>query len=518
VNKVNHGRRTFLQMTAGAAASAPLFGLAGRALARPSDFDPSFGTATEAMAALERRRISSRELMAHVFARIARINPSLNAFVTLLEEQAMLAAAAADEARMRGGRALGRLHGLPVLMKDVFMTAGVRTTSGSLQYKDYVPTEDAAVVARMKRAGAIIIGKTNTPELALDWQTFNEVAGQTNNPWDLTRTPGGSTGGGAAALATGMGFLETGSDMGGSLRTPAHFTGVYGHKPSLDLVPTFGHIMPPPTSQLWTNPLVVMGPLARSADDLALSLLAIAGPEQAALRWTLPAPRKTRLSEYRIGCMLDDPFCAVDPEVKEVLQQAVDALRGAGVQVVEGWPEGVSLPASFDLYLFMAGGLQGNAVSPEQRAQFNELVRQGNTQDPYILGVTASHYEYTLKDQQRLIQRARWQHYFRSFDAFLCPVHFIPAFPHDHRLPRNTRSLVTSDGSTRAYNENMKWVSPATLAGLPATAAPVGFTRRGLPVGIQIIGPYYEDGTPIDVARGLTELVGGFARPPAYAN
>ena len=518
MNKVNHSRRSFLRNTAGAAASIPLLQLGERALARSGGFDPSFGTAVEAMAALESRRISSRELMAHVFGRIARHNPSINAFVTLLEEQAMAAAAAADEARMRGSRQLGLLHGLPVLMKDVFMTAGVRTTSGSLQYRDYVPTQDAAVVARMKRAGAIIIGKTNTPELALDWQAFNDIAGQTNNPWDLTRTPGGSTGGGAAALATGMGFLETGSDMGGSLRTPAHFTGVYGHKPSLDLVPTFGHIMPPPTSQLWTNPLVVMGPMARSADDLALSLQAIAGPEVPALRWALTPPRKTRLSEYRIGYMLDDPFCAVDPEVKEVLQQAVSALRAAGVPLTEGWPEGVTLPASFELYLYMAGALQGNAISAELRAQHNEAVRQGRTQDPYVLGVTASHYDYTLKDQQRLIQRARWQQYFQSFDAFLSPVHFLPAFPHDHRLPRNVRTLTTSDGSTRAYNENMKWITPATLSGLPATSAPVGFTKRGLPVGIQIIGPYYEDGTSIDVARKLTELVGGFERPPAYAD
>jgi amidase len=505
-------RRTFLQISAGASAAVPLLGLSGRALARPAGFDPSFGSACEAMQALETRLISSRELTAHVFARIRQHNPSLNCFVTLLEEQAMQQASEADEARARG-KVLGLLHGLPVLMKDVFLTRGVRTTSGSPRYQDYVPTEDAVVVERMKGQGAILVGKTNLPEDAGDWQSFNAVAGQSNNPWDLTRTPGGSTGGGAAALASGLGFLETGSDFAGSIRIPSHFCGVYGHKPSLDLVPTVGHV-PPAPGQPWTNPIVVAGPLARSADDLTLGLRVLGGPaDQPALRFELPRPRKTRLRDYRIGYVLDDPFAPVDGAVKEVLAGAITALRSAGATLVEGFPEGVSLATTYDLYWYITGGITPTAA---QRAQFEVLVREGRTTDPMMIGAVASHYDYALRDQQRLLERARWQRYFQQFDAFLMPPHILPAFPHDPSLPRNERQLQTSTGP-RPYRDNTKWISIASLTGLPATSAPVGLSKRGLPVGIQIMGPYYEDGTPIDIARQLTELTGGFQAPPAYA-
>lgn len=510
-------RRSFLQLSAGAALAAPLFGLSGSVRARPSSFDPSFGTATEAMAALRARRISSRELTGHVFARIARHNPSLNVFVTLLEEQALRQAAIADEERVRGA-ARGALHGLPVLMKDVFMTAGVRTTCGSPQYQNFVPTEDATVVARMKRAGAILIGKTNMPENASDWQSFNAIAGQTNNPWDLSRTPGGSTGGGAAALAAGMGFLETGSDFGGSIRTPANFCGVYGHKPSLDLVPWAGHIPPPPPpNHLWTNPILVAGPLARSAEDLVLGMSVLAGPDLAGISWNMPRPRKSKLRDYRIGYVLDDPYSPVDEPVKKVLAEAIAALRAEGVTLVEGWPADVSLGATFELYFYNAGAVQGNAIPAAERARLTELVRSGGTTDPYALGVAASHYDYTMKDVQRLRQRAAWQLYFQSFDAFLSPAHFIPAFPHDPSLPRNQRTLLTSTGP-RPYFHNMHWISPASITGLPATAAPIGFTDDGLPVGVQIIGPYYEDGTPIDVAKKLADVLGGFTPPPDYVD
>lgn len=512
MDRTRQSRRSFLQITASASTAVPLLGLQGLVRARPAAFDPSYGSATEAMRALESRVISSRELTAHVFARIGRHNPSLNCFVTLLESQAMQQAAEADEARARG-KQLGLLHGLPVLIKDCFLTAGVRTTSGSPRYKDYVPTEDAILVERIKRAGAIIIGKTNLPEDAGDWQTFNAIAGQTNNPWDLTRTPGGSTGGGAAALASGMGFLETGSDFAGSIRIPSHFCGLYGHKSSLDLVPMFGHV-PPPPGQLWTNPIVVAGPLARSADDLALSLSALGGPvEQPALSFRLPRPRKQRLRDYRIGYVLDDPFAPVEPAVKEVLASAVSALRAEGATLVEGLPEGVSLPRVWELYWFITGAL---TTSPALRAEFEVLVREGRTKDPMMFGAVASSYDYMLRDQQRLQERARWQRYFQQFDAFLMPPHVTTAFPHDPSVPRNQRRLQTSTGA-REYRDNTKWICIASLTGLPATAAPLGLDKSGLPVGIQIMGPYYEDSTPIDIARRLTELVGGFQAPPAYA-
>ena len=218
-------------------------------MARAAAFDPDFGTATQALAALRRGAISSRELTAHVLARIDKVNPALNCFVTVMRDEALAAARRADAQRgkSRGKAArLGPLHGLPVVAKDTYATKGVRTTAGSKLLEQHVPSEDAVVVARLKAAGAVIVGKTNTPEWAGDWQSFNEVAGQSNNPWDLSRTPGGSTGGGAAALAAGLGFLEVGSDIAGSIRIPSHFCGIYGHKPTWNLVPMRGHIPPLP--------------------------------------------------------------------------------------------------------------------------------------------------------------------------------------------------------------------------------------------------------------------------------
>ena len=306
-------RRAFLRAAVGVAAAAPFVSRMSPVDAATGNFDPSFGTATEAVVALRDGVISSRELTQHVFTRIRKHNPKINAFVTLLEEQALAQARQSDEHRSRG-QAAGPLHGVPILIKDTYETAGVRTTCGSRSLENYVPKQDAVVVARLKQAGAIIVGKTNVPEFASDHQSYNDVAGTTNNPWDVTRTPGGSTGGGAAALAAGLGFLEIGSDIAGSIRLPSHFCGVYGHKSTLDIVPQAGHIPPPPGVLPSPAVLPVAGPLARSAADLLFELGIVAGPtgdDARAYRWALPKPRKSSLSQYKVGVVLDDPYCPV---------------------------------------------------------------------------------------------------------------------------------------------------------------------------------------------------------------
>jgi len=513
-------RRSFLQMSGSVAVAAPLLGSLGSAAARPRAFDPNFGSATEALAAMRERVISSRELTAHVFARIRQYNPRVNAFVTLLEAQALEQAARADELRARRGQ-LGPLHGLPILIKDSIETAGVRTTSGAPQYANFVPTADAPAVARLKRAGALLIGKTNLPPLAGDWQTSNTIAGRTNNPWDLTRTPGGSTGGGAAALAAGLGFLELGSDIAGSVRIPSSFCGVYGHKPSHDLIPFRGHI-PPAPGTLSSNVLSDLGPLARSAEDLLLELSITAGPvEEIAYRWAPPKPRRNALRDYRIGYVLDDPFCPVDPPVRAVLEQAVHALRRAGVQLVEGFPrEALPVPITaqemFELYFFLLGTVYAPGFSAEEIATFQEAIRRGVAQG-YAYGAVASHAEWYSRNEARLRLRASWQSYFREFDAFLLPNCFVTAFPHDSStLPPRERTVATSQGP-RPYNDLMKWASFAVVTGLPATSAPVGRTAEGLPVGIQIMGPYHEDLTTLDIAQRMSELLGGFKPPPGYS-
>ena len=517
MSRSRNSRRSFLKAASAVAASAPFISLIPRAGAQTKKFDPSFGTATQAVKALRSGVISSRELTEHVFKRIAKHNPKINAFVTLIEEQAMEQAKKADELTARN-KASGKLHGLPIVVKDSFATAGVRTTSGSKQLEKYLPKDDAIVVARLKAAGAIIIGKTNLPEFAGDWQSYNKVAGVTNNPWDLSRTPGGSTGGGAAALAAGLGFLEIGSDIGGSIRIPSHFCGLFGHKPTLDVVPLAGHIPPPPPGALAPAELPVAGPLARSVEDLLLELGVVAGPapeEAVAYRWTAPKARKSKLSEYKIGFVIDDPYCPVDSQVKEVLAGAVDSLRKGGATLTEGWPKGVNPNAMHDNYLFLLSSILNAALPEAALKQMQEAVNSG-VKNPWLSGATTSHREWGRQTEARYKARAVWQAFFNDHDAFLMPVDFTPAFPHNNTNPDIlARKLTTTEGE-RDYRDQTMWICFATLTGCPATVAPVGRTKSGLPVGIQIMGPYLEDATPIDIASRLTQTIGGFTPPPGY--
>jgi len=480
-------------------------------------FDPNFGTAVQAVDAIRRRVISSRELTSHVFERIKKHNPTLNLFVTLTEEQAMARATQADE-MLAKKKSWGPLHGLPVVVKDVFSTEGVPTTSGSKMLESYTPKEDAVVVARLKAAGAIIVGKTNLPEFGGDWQSFNDVAGTSNNPWDVTRTPGGSTGGGAAALAAGFAFLEIGGDLAGSVRIPSHFCGVYAHRPTIDVVPLRGHIPPPPGVPPVPAEFPTAGPVARSAEDLLLQLGVVAGPdspESLAYRWSLPAPRKTTLPEYRIGYVVDDPFCPVDSPVKDVLSNAIDSLRKSGAHLTEGWPAGVDPSSQYENYSWLLAAFFSVTLPDDAFRKMQRAAGEG-ADDPWVRGTASLHRDWLQQSAQRLNARALWQDYFKTYDAFLMPVSFVTAFPHDHRRDMNARKLRTAGGE-RAYTDIGKWVSFATLTGCPATVAPVGRTNIGLPVGIQIMGPFLEDSTPIDIAMKMADVTGRFVAPPNLA-
>ncbi|HET6149305.1 MAG TPA: amidase family protein [Polyangia bacterium] len=476
-------------------------------------FDPDFGTAREALDALARGAIASSELTAHVFARIKRHNPQLNLFISLAEERAMALAKAADERRARRQR-LGALDGLPIVVKDVFATEGLRTTAGSKKLEAFIPTEDAVVVARAKAAGAIVIGKTNLPEFAGDWQSYNQVAGTSNNPWDGARTPGGSTGGGAAALAAGLGFLEIGGDLSGSLRIPSHFCGVYGHKPTADLVPPRGHIPPPPGVVAPHSELGVVGPLARGADDLRLALDVIAGPdgpEAKALRCALPPPRRDSLAAYRLGYLIDDPYCPVDSGVGRVLSDALDSLRRSGAQLSEGWPAGVDPARQFETFGALLAAFMSQTVPDQEFQELRRGVEKG-AGDPFATGMTVLHRDWLRYGGDRLRARAAWHDYFETHDAFLMPVTFVAAFPHDHTSDMSARRLITAEGS-RPYQDLPRWTAFANLTGCPATVAPVGRTAGGLPVGIQIMGPLFEDATSIDIAARMAAVTGGFVAP-----
>jgi amidase len=441
------------------------------------------GSGADLVHALRNREINSRELLEDYLNRIDELNPALNAVVTLDVDAARAAATAADEATTRG-HDVGVLHGLPITVKDAFETAGLRTTSGAPELAGYVPARDADAVARLRAAGAVVFGKTNLPVFAMDWQSANPVFGVTNNPWDLTRTPGGSSGGAAAAVSAGLTGLELGSDIRGSLRQPAHNCGVFALKPSFGLVPVRGHI-PGPPGTLSAPDMAVAGPIGRSADDLDLALDVLAGPDEAAAtawRLRLPAPRGRSLRDYRIAVWLDDPVCPVDGAVLEVLTAAVEELRRAGAHIDDAMRP-VDLAEASEVFeaLFAARGL----------ARRRELEPRGRA--PPAAG-------------------ARWQQYFTRFDVVLTPVSPVAAIHHDLAGSVDSRT-ITVNGMQRPYTDQSTWTGLAGAAYLPAVAAPVGLARDGLPVGMQVIAPYLEDRTAIDVARHLERLLGGYRRP-----
>src|SRR5947208_4257903 len=491
---------------------------AGAARAAVADLD--FASALEAARAIRRGDVSSVELTTRMLDRIALHNKHLNAIATLAADGALARARAADEARARG-EWWGPFHGVPCTVKDTFEVTGVATTAGSATLKNHIPERDAVVVLRLRRAGPVVLGKTNVPLWASDWQSYNEVFGASNNPWNLARTPGGSTGGGAAALAAGLTYLEPGSDIGGSIRVPAHFCGVYGHKPTQGVVPLRGHIPPPPgTPPSPPSLLAVAGPLARSAADLRAALEVLGGPDEEdarAFRWSLPPARGTRLADYRIGFVLDDPACRVSSDVGEVLARTIEALRRAGAKLEEGWPKGVSPAQQYDTYLYLlnsvfAFNLRDDQVDATRRRAENQ---DGSYAAKQALAWTAPFKHFSAAVSRRNAARAVWQEYFRTHDAFLLPTAFVAAFPHDHSPRIFDRRLTTPEGS-RQYLDLLFWISFATLTGLPATTAPIGLTRDGLPVGIQIVGPHLEDATPIDVAGRLAEVIGGFTPPKGF--
>ena len=293
-----------------------------------------FSGAARLVSAIRNGETSSRELLEVFLARIERFNPSINAVVTLDADRARADADAADAATYAAGP-VGPLHGLPVTVKDCLATAGIRTTCGATALAEYVPAADATVVARLRAAGAIVVGKTNLPPYAGDAQSYNDLFGTTNNPWDVTRTPGGSSGGSAAAIAAGLSALELGSDLGGSLRIPAHFTGIYTLKPTFGIVPLAGHIPPLPGSAIGVD-IAAIGPLSRSADDLDLCLSVIAGPDAAnEVGWKLhlPSARADTLREYRIAAWFDDLHCPIEEDIRTLYRRRIEELRAAGAQI-----------------------------------------------------------------------------------------------------------------------------------------------------------------------------------------
>ena len=466
-------------------------------------------SATELTGLLADRVVSARELLAETRTQVEAVNPALNAVVTVDWDRAEAEAGAADEAAA-AGRSLGPLHGLPMTVKDAVETAGLRTVCGSPDLRDHVPARDAPAVARLRQAGAIVYGKTNVPTMAWDCQSTNPVFGTTLNPWDPERTPGGSSGGAAVAVATGMAGLELGSDLGGSIRIPAHFCGVYGLKPSFGVVPQVGHIPPVPGGAGGEIDMAALGPLARSADDLDLGLSVLAGPSEAdAVGWrlALPGPRASRLADYRIGVWADDPVCSVDTATSTALLQLADDLRAEGAQVVDVSATAPSLAHGLTLFRRLVQHLAGLFMAPEELAAMAAVADKSEWEE----NVTMSARDLFLARGERAAYAAAWGRLFRDVDVVLTPVTPTPAFPHDHE-PDVDRRRILVDGLPRPYGEQFAWLQAPTAAHLPAAVAPLT-SSGGLPIGVQVIGPYLEDRTVIDVCRRLAAVTGGFRAP-----
>ena len=479
-----------------------------------------YASAIEMARAVRQRQVSGVELLDLHLERVHQHNEMLNAIVVLDVERARARARQADAAIARGD-ALGPLHGVPMTVKESFDVAGLPTTWGLPELCDNVASSNATAVDALQNAGAIIFGKTNVPAYLSDWQSFNAIYGCSNNPWDLARTPGGSSGGAAASLAAGMSALEIGSDIGASIRCPAHFCGVYGHKPSFGIVPQRGHWIPGVHAPL---DMLVCGPLARNAEDLALAFEVVAGPEPIdRTAWTLrlPSARKTELKDFRIAVKLDDPNCAVDREVTDCLQVVVDALASVGAKVNDRAHPRIDTVRAHELYTLLLRGASGGMFTDETYAQAFARAGQLRANDQsasanQLRGIVQSHRSWFKAHEQRQALRAAWADFFQDYDVLLCPVASMTAFPHDHR-ERPQRTLVVN-GQVEEFNLHVPgfWAGIASLPYLPATSAPAGRTPGGLPVGIQIVGPYLEDRTTLEFSRLLAEVTDGFVPPPGY--
>lgn len=444
------------------------------------------------VAALADGQVGALELTEAAIARIEDRDRAINAVVVRDFDRARQAAKAADAALARGERR--PLLGLPMTVKESFNVEGLPSTWGSPAFGGWSAPKDSVAVARLKAAGAVILGKTNVPPFLADWQASNPVYGRTSNPWDLGRSPGGSSGGSAAALAAGLSPLELGSDIGGSIRVPAAFCGVYGHKPTYGLVPQRGHS--PPGLDGGPIALAVVGPMARSAADLDLALGVVAGPEPHDAKGyslNLRSPRHAELADHRVLIVDHHPAVTTAGEVRAALHGLAERLDALGAPVARSSDLLPDLGAQHAVYMALVGAAMSRGA-PE--------------------GTTMTAHEWMNFQDAQVIFCRRWAELFEAFDVVILPTFGTVAFPHVTESDSQRRTL-SIDGRETPYFDQLAWPGVALLANLPATAVPIGFTQGGLPIGAQVLGPYLEDRTTIAFAGLLEREFGGFQTPPA---
>lgn len=484
-------------------------------------------SATQLMLAIKNKQVTSLELLEAFIERIEMLNDGINAVITRNYDAARERAKEADAALARG-ELWGPLHGLPMTIKDTYETTDMATSSGIRPLQAHMARKNADVVEQLLEAGAIIFGKTNVPELAMDVQTYNKLYGITNNPWNRNHTVGGSSGGSAASLASGFTALEIGSDIGGSIRIPANYCGVYGHKPSYGIVPMRGHI-PGAPGQLSTIDLPVAGPMARSAEDLALALDILVKPDQFDRKGSvinLPKPRHNNLKDFKVACWLDDSAAPVDDSVKSVLDNTIESLREKGVTVDADARPGVEFQDSLNMYLKLLGGAISASINDTEFAAVSaaSLVSKplgrfgliGNNPFYNVMqGLALSQRDWQKLNEARTKVRRKWEKFFGNYDVLLTPVTPTAAIPHQIKGNMVSRQIKVN-GKRRPYINSLFWIHQATAAYLPATTAPGGLTEEGLPVGLQIIGDFMEDKTTIRFAELIEKEVVGFKQPPLF--
>ncbi|MDS0136156.1 MULTISPECIES: amidase [unclassified Amycolatopsis] len=476
-------------------------------------------SAEELIAALRAGEVSSAELTEDAIARIERDDKAINAICVPDFDRARAAARRADRARARGEDRL--LLGVPITVKECYDVAGLPTTWGMPPHRDHVPAEDAVQVSRVVAAGAVVLGKTNVPLGLQDIQSFNEIYGTTANPWDPDRTAGGSSGGSAAALAAGFGALSLGSDIAGSLRTPAHFCGVYAHKPTLGLVASRGMVPPSEPALPVDLDLAVVGPMARTARDLTLLLDVMAGPDPlthgVAYRLSLPPARHDKLGDFRVLVLDDHPCIPTGSAVRAGVHRVADALADGGARVERHSPLLPDLTEAAALYmqLLISGSVARFPIESDERLRAHAAALSADDRSLDAVRVRAlvsSHRDWMAANHRREVHRHGWRQLFAEFDAVVCPITPTPAFPHDHEATPLERRLDI-DGTEYPYFDQLVWAGLATMPGLPATAVPAGRSPEGLPVGVQLIGPMFEDRTPLRLAELLERKIGGFRAP-----
>lgn len=477
----------------------------------------AFQSATELAEALRERQMSSTELLEYFLARADRYNDDVNAIAVFDRERARQRAKEADEAFERGEN-WGPLHGLPMTVKESYDVAGLPSTHGVPAMKDNVPQVDALSVSRLKKAGAVIFGKTNVPMRLADFQSYNEIYGTTKNPYDLERTPGGSSGGSAAALAAGMTGFETGSDIGGSIRNPAHFCGIFGHKPTWNLLPPRGHA---PPGILTPSDISVIGPMGRSAADLRIGVDAMAGPNEIEGRGFQLALRSSSkpISEWKVAVWANDSVSPVGVAVQERIHKVAKTLERLGATIDDAARPAFSSEQASATYQSLLQPVMSGRLPDKE---FNELVAEAEGLDPNDRSEramvrrrqTARHRDWLRVNEVRTHLRWAWHRFFEEWDLVLAPVMPTSAFPHDQRA-FGKRSLDV-DGDARPYFEQVFWSGLTGVALLPSTVIPTGLDEAGLPIGLQIIGPEYGDLDCLDAAELLEDEGYRFVPPEGY--